>query len=860
MAHQGRPNLGQATSDMKQSKIQNALGFSILLISAAGIAYQVVLMRVLSIAQWHHFAYMIISIAMLGFGASGTVLALLRPRLRGREASCLRATALLLCFSLIGCYALSQKIPFETFELVSQPNQIGYLIALYVVLAIPFFLVSTCITLGFFLNPKHIGRLYFFNMVGSGLGAAGVVGLLYLARPSVLVYVLSFVAGLAHLLLVRGEKRAIVRGLAPLVLLLLLMTRIQPVSISEYKGLSYTLNLPDAEVVARECSPLSVVTAVKSKLIRETPGQISNYPMSELGPLPAQIGMYFDAGAVSPVNDFEDGSLDRFAYLDYVTSALAYRLVDRPGVLVIGAGGGTDILSALRHGARHVTAVEVDPNVLAMMDREFLEFSGRLYRRPDVTAVLAEGRGFLESRHETFDLIQLPLFGSFNAAAAGVHALNESYLYTAEAFGLYISRLSERGALAINCWLKTPPRDAIKLFATAVEACERAGIRDPGQHLAFIRSWNNATIVVTRSPLTRAQVGAIRGFCSDRGLDICYCPGVRRSEANIYTVLEQPVYFEAAKAILSPARDRFYNEFLFYVRPATDDRPYFFRFFKWAALPRLLQGMGSEWVPFVEWGYLTLVATVLQSVIVSAVLIVLPLIAFARRAAHPPAAPSQEPREPAFLPGQGTNVPTNPKSKIQNPKSHRWVFAYFAALGGAYMFLEIAFIQKFMLFLAYPVYAVAVVLTAFLISSGLGSLFAGWCQGPPERRVRWAVAGIAVMAALHLAGLHAAFQAWAGWPDWGKIVASVMLLAPMAFCMGIPFPTGLQFVSDRHETLVPWAWGINGCASVVGATMATFTAIHVGFRAVVILAVIAYIVAAASLGRLCARYEEGPCE
>ena len=801
--------------------IQNRLPLAILLISAVGIAYQVVLMRVFSIAQWHHFAYMIISIAMLGFGASGTVLALLRARVRGHEPGLLAAASLLLAVSVVACYALSQRVPFETFELVSQPRQLGCLLALYVILAAPFFLCSTCITLGFFLMPRRIGRLYFYNMFGSGLGAAGVVGLLYIAHPSALVYALALAAALAHLLLVVAPRRWLWGGAVVLAFAGLAAFRpFESPRISMYKGLSYALQLPDAEVVAERYSPMSVLTAVRSDQIRETPGQISNYPMSELGVLPAQIGLYFDAGAVSPVSDFADGDLGRFAYLDYVTSALAYRLVERPRALVIGAGGGTDVLGALCHGATHVTAVEVDPSVVAVMRNEFRDFSGGLYDRPDVTPVLAEGRGFVRASKDRFDLIQLPLFGSFNAAAAGVYALNESYLYTVDAFELYLRRLTEHGVLAINCWLKTPARDAIKLFATAAEACERLGVAHPSQHLAFIRSWNNATIVVSRAPMTPAQVAAVRGFCAERGLDLCYGPGIAPHEANRYTVLEQPVYFDAAQAILSADRDGFYRQYPFHVRPATDDRPYFFRYFKWAALPRLLRAMGTQWVPFVEWGYITLVATLVQAIVVSIALILLPL-ALGRS--------------------------SNPKSKIQNPKSPLWVFVYFAALGAAYMFLEMAFIQRFMLFLAYPVYAVAVVLTAFLVFSGLGSLCSTRLPGTPVLRVGGAVAGVAAAAGLLLAGLGAIFDAGAAWPDTLRIAVSLVLLAPLAFCMGIPFPTGFQLVSDRAERLVPWAWGINGCASVVGATLATFTAVHLGFRVVVLLALATYGIAALAM-------------
>ncbi|MBN2309387.1 MAG: SAM-dependent methyltransferase [Candidatus Hydrogenedentes bacterium] len=798
---------------------------AILLISGIGIAYQVGLIRVFSITQWHHFAYMIISVAMLGFGASGTALALLRARLRGREAGALRLTAFALAVSLPAAYLLAQRIPFDTFRLMAERAQFLYLLLLYLVLSTPFFLVAACLALAFMANPARVARLYCVNMLGSGLGAAAAPLLLFVLHPVSLLFYLLLPAFAAAALLAldaqrgRGVLRTAAVALALTALLLFLPRAWFPPRISEYKNLSYALQAPDAEIVAQTCSPFAVVTAVQSAQIRETPGQVCNYPWAELGPFPAQIGLFYDAGAVSPVHAF-NGDLARFAFLDYVTSAVAYRLVEPSRVAVLGAGGGSDVLSALYHGADSVTAIEVDPRVVELVRTRLATFAGGLYSRPDVHIAVAEARGCLEASPARHELIQLPLYGAFNAVAAGVFALNESYLYTVEAFGLFLDRLTDNGVLAVNCWLKTPPRDAIKLFATAIDACRLAGIREPAAHLVMVRSWNTATICVARAPLTPAQIGAVRAFCAERGIDLCYCPGIAGAEVNRFTILEEPVYFEAARALLSPDAGRFLDAYPFYIRPATDDRPYFFRSFKWAALPRLIRGMGTEWTPFVEGGYVTLLATIVQSILAGAALILLPLIPLARRAG-----------------GKGRK---------------RWIALYFACLGVAYMFLEIAFIQKFMLFLAYPIYAVAVVLTAFLVFSGLGGLAAGRLRTAPAHRVAAAVLGVAVVAAFYLAILPFLFAAAAAWHDAAKVAASVVLLAPLAFCMGVPFPTALQAVSERYQALVPWAWGINGCASVAGATLATFLAVHAGFRAVVVAALLFYLVAAWALHRAAA--------
>ncbi len=793
---------------------------AVFLISAVGIAYQVTLMRVFSIGQWHHFAYMIISIAMLGFGASGTILTLIRARLAGRERQAFYLSLVLLALSLPLCYVWSQRIPFETFHLVTQGDQFGYLLGLYAVLAVPFFLVSTCITLALFLVPRRVGRVYFTDLLGSGLGAATVVGLLFLFPPEQLPYLLSvplfLLAGWIGLGMGRRWKFlfALCLGAA---LFWVGVRGLAPIRVSEYKALSYTLQFPDAEVVADAQSPLSQVKVVRSRQIRETPGQLGNYPFAQLGALPEQVGLFFDAGSISVVNRYDDDP-DTFAFMEYVTPALAYQVVTDPRVLVIGAGGGSDVWMALRHGAQEVTAVEVDPSVFRLIETELKEFSGDLYGRDDIKPVTAEGRGFLQSQGEQYDVIQIALLDAFTAAASGVYALSESYIYTREAVELYLEHLEPDGVLAITRWLKTPARDAIKMFATLVEAAEAAGIDDPGAHIAFIRSWNAGTLLLSRSPWTEEQVSAMRSFSESRGFDMAWLPGLAPDEVNRFTLLEEPIYYESARAILSADRDGFYENYLFDVRPATDDRPYFFQFFKWDTLRVLMRDMGFEWVPFIEWGYIALLGTIVQGAVASAIFILLPLITLARR--------------------------------TETRGARRWVVLYFMALGLAFMFLEIAFIQKFMLFLTYPIYAVAVVLTAFLVFSGCGSFFADRWRGDRFPLVAAAVGGIVGLTILFTLVLPPLFSAWAGWPDWARVGVSFVLIAPLAFCMGVPFPSGLQLVSDRYSAMVPWAWGINGFASVMGASLATFTAIHFGFRVLVWTAAAVYILCLPPLLRL----------
>ncbi len=312
---------------------------------------------------------------------------------------------------------------------------------------------------------------------------------------------------------------------------------------------------------------------------------------------------------------------------------------------------------------------------------------------------------------------------------------------------------------------------------------------------------------------------SIRGFAERRGFDLCWYPGITREETNRFIMLDRPYYYEAARAILGGNSEGFYRDYPFDVSPPTDDRPYFFQFFRWNTLGRLAGEIDLRWIPLMEWGYLILVLTIAQSAIASAVFILLPLNVLKRGGS----------------PGK------------------KWVVLYFSCLGLGFMFLEMGFIQKFMLFLSYPVYAIAVVLTGLLVFSGLGSLAADRYRGSATGAVKTAVAGLTAVVVLYLFILPVVFRACAGWPDPWKIALGLVLLFPPAFLMGIPFPSGMGLLGKRSGDLIPWAWGINGFAGVMGASLATFTAVHMGFRLLMLLAAAVYIAAALCLAALARR-------
>jgi hypothetical protein len=806
---------------------------SVALLAGSIIAYEITLVRLFSIAQWHHFAHMIISLALLGFGASGTAISLTQRWLMGNQwksdevarrfHNTYTTCGLLYSIGVVGCFVLHQYVPFNPLMLVWQPSQVLSIFVLYLILSLPFFFGAACIGLALLRFAGNVNRLYFFDLFGSGIGALGIIVTMYLIPPAQNLTLISAVGFCAVLIAnweswkTRQWRRIVpITGLAAAFIGYLLFNPIS-IKISPYKGLSSTLNFPDAQILNERHSPFGLLHVVRSGLIRAVPGLSLNAQQ----PVQPQLGIFTDADGMTAITDFR-GDLSKLGYLGDTTSAVAYHLIELPHVLVLGAGGGGDVLNALYHGAVSVDAVELNPQVLELVAKEHKDFAGHIYG-PDspypVQVHVAEARGFVRATTKRYDLIQIALLDSVSASAAGTHALSESYLYTVEAFTDLYQHLTPGGIISITRWLKTPPRDMIRLFGTAVVALEQSDGAVPAQQLAMIRGWRTGTLLIKKGTFNAADRAAIQNFCRERSFDLAYYPQMPEVEANRYNQLAEPIFFRAAQAILSNDRKQFYEGYPFNIRPTTDNRPYFFQFLRFDSLVQMVRTVGRSAIPFIEWGYLLLIATLIQAVLAGVVLILIPLF---------------------FLKREDTSSITH------NSRFTNWqVFVYFLSLGVGFMFIEMSFIQKFLLLLANPTYAVAVVLCAFLLFAGLGSLFSlklraiGKLRQPP---IAVAIGMLSVIALVYLQLLPPIFHRFLASSDVLKIAVSIGLIAPLAFFMGMPFPLGIDWLQRHHPHLIAWAWGINGYASVVSAILATCLAIAFGFNIVILLAVGIYLI------------------
>jgi hypothetical protein len=575
--------------------------------------------------------------------------------------------------------------------------------------------------------------------------------------------------------------------------------------LSPYKTLSLLSQVADFKHVLTTWDATARVDIVESSAIHVMPG-LSLW--SPVGP-PSQAGLLLDGDNLMPILGLSPDSEEAALLADYSPEGVSFRLRPHSQSLVIEAGTGTAVLFALAAGAEHVTAVEDNRLIIEAIQNNYQEFSAGLYTDSRVTVVNQSGRIFgRQPGTERYDLVFIALTDPHRPVTSGAYSLTENYVYTVEAIRDYLGILNDQGWLVTTRWLQTPPSESARTFGMIATALAESG-RDPPTHLVAIRSLRTMTVLASAKPITEAEIEIVRTFLSQRGFDAVYFPGIRPDEVNRYNILPEPVYSRLFADILTDAKDT-YADYRFEIRPPTDDHPFFFHFFKWRQTPEILASLGLSWQPFGGSGFFVLVALFLLVGLASVLFIAGPLLLKRNR------------------------------SSYRQATMHTWrlrVFVYFAALGLAFLFVEVPLAQRFILVLEQPVTALAAVLFALLLFSGFGSLTVErWRLSP-------ALAVLVLLISLYPLILQPVSTLALRMPDWGRIGLTVLVLAPLGYLMGIPFAAGLRRVEDREPTLVPWAWAINGSFSVISAVMAVMVALSWGFSAVLWLGAAAYAVA-----------------
>jgi spermidine synthase len=789
---------------------------SLFLLSASALGYEILLMRLFSIIQWHHFAYLVIALALLGYGVSGTLLWLLQKKLLPQYSWTYLGAIMLFALSAPGSYLLVQSLAFNIEELLWDPVQIFKLLLIFLLLALPFVFAASAICITFMaFSQNRTGTIYALDLLGAGLGSFGIIGLMYLLLPERILIILGLGGILAGWLATQElalPKRRLLAGMMGLIALALLSVTPQiELNYSPYKGLSQALQVKGAKVLETRSSPLGYLSVITSPEVplRHAPG----LSLIADGLPPEQLGLFTDADNMSAIAAYS-GRSQAWDYLDQTTAALPYHLHKPNRLLIIGSGAGSDLRLAHYHGIDFIDALELNPQVIHLVKERFADFAGPLYQRPGTRLHITEARDFLNQTEKRYDLIQLALIDAHGASASGLYALNESYLYTQEAIAQYLSHLAPNGYLAITRWIKLPPRDMLKLFATAWGVLNEMGVPDAQKRLLLIRSWQTGTLLIKNGPFNDKELDEVSRFCKRLFFDLAYTPEITPDMSNRYNQLAKPYFHEATQAIISDKIETFFTNYKFHLQPATDDRPYFHNFFKWSSFLEALKLRDQGGLPLIEWGYVILLVTLAFTLLIGGLLIIAPL----------------------FL--------LKPPLSNRPFQIHPWrVIVYFFAIGLAFLFIEIAFIQRFLRFLHHPIYAITVTLSAFLVFAGLGSQSSRLLSnrmGQPGLLVL-VFGSIAFLSLLYLLSLDKLFLLFAHLSLTGKVLISLLLVAPLAFFMGLPFPLALSEIKAHSASLIPWAWGINGYASVISASLATLIAIHFGFTTVILSAVAIYL-------------------
>ena len=793
----------------------------IFVLCLATLLLELALTRVLSVALWYHFGFLVVATALLGFGAAGVLLAVW-PWLRD-HADLDRATAVLsgsFGVATLAAFWLLQRIPFDPFGLLADSRQLLFMPVYYVLVALPFFFAGLAIALLLSRVTADVNRLYAADLAGAGLGCAAVAvvmpavggsGSVVVAAALGLVAAAAFASPRDRRL--AGAALALAAGVG---LVAPSADRLLPIRVTENKGGG------GGRPLHRQWNTFSRIDVV-------------DLPANPERGLVAQRGFLIDGGTASAtVADLRPdvgAAIAREKDPDIADIGIALVGQERPHVLVIGSGAGSEVVSALRWGAGKVTAVEINDIMTEVMTRRLPEWWGGLWSRPEVTLVTDEGRSFVRRSRDTYDAIVARHTISNAAVASGALSLAENYVLTREAFEDYLDRLGPRGTI----YFTRPEGQIPRLFATAREAFARRGLGTVAGHLYAFRVPNEpwrpqatqgrgafvSGFLLRKAPYSADEIRRIEeilgmGRPPLRGRTVAerlYVPGDPAFATTVYGRIVDAEDLEAVYAA-EPAQ----------IAPATDDRPFFNHRTRWSSLtPAIVadlfrQGriarLALEDRPIAE---VTLLVLLLQVTLVSAVLILLPLARFSRA---------------------GLRVPG------------RWRYlTYFAGLGLGFILVEIALLHRFTLFLGQPVYTFAVVLGALLVCSGLGAFLAGRFAAAPRRSLAGIIAAVVVVTAGTAMLLPVVFDATLGLALGWRVVIAALLVAPTGVVLGMPFPTGLRALSAEAPALVPWAWGVNGFFTVIGSVLALVLGMGLGVRAVLAVAGLCYLGAYAAMGR-----------
>jgi len=770
---------------------------SVALTTLATLLLELSLTRIFSVVFYYHFAFLAISIALFGLGAGG-VFSYVVAGWRGN------------LFSKLGWLSASNSILVILAVLIvlaqgKDPSS-GYLALIYFASALPFFVSGTVISLAVSATIDRVNRIYFFDLVGAAGGCLLLVPLLnaFGGPNTTIVAAVMFAAAAAIWHAIGGSVTA------------------RALSVALALGLFLLLFFNGQKGV------IGVVYAKGQKLEHEAFVQWNSFSRIAIAPdkssgIPA---VFIDADAETAIANFDFNHLSAHDLHDllYQGPGLPYVLRPAAKTLIIGPGGGWDVARALASGSHDITGVEINPIIATtIMRRRFPDLSRGLYLRPDVHIFVEDGRAFVRRSSQKYQVLQATLVDTWASTAAGAFALSENNLYTTEAVRDYLTHLTDDGILVFTRWGFEPPRESLRLVSLAVNALHDLGETDPARHVMVVRAGSRAelaawgaqdTVFISRRPFPAEDISRARAALAEAHMQAVYLP-------------DEMIPNQFTELLHSADPAAYQSRYPFDISPVTDNRPFFFYSVQPRDVWNFVMHASTRTADYKINRAVPLLFELLGvSLLATLIILVLPLVVLGARL----------PREKPVL----------------------GFLLYFLAIGAGYILIEVALIQKFVLFLGHPTYALTVVIFSLLVSSGLGSYASKVVVASSAGRWRVVLAGVAVLIALLAVDVAVLLPKAITLPLTWKVLVTIVLIFPAGFLMGMPFPTGLTRLEEWQSVSVRWAWSLNAAASVLGSVAALVFAIYFGLVQTLLLGGVLYLIALAIVARDPARLRPSP--
>jgi SAM-dependent methyltransferase len=796
----------QELQDVRKPAASQAVLLAVALVSFASLLLELAMTRLFSVVLFYHFAFFAISIALLGLG-SGGVFAHVRRDWLGKYN--LRTLGTRLCALNSVFIVIAAEVVLHTpVSLEVTGRNFGKLTIIYLVTAVPFFFTGLLFSVLFARTSEQISILYGADLAGGASACLAVVPLLNgIGAPNALLFSSLCMALAAAIWAEKSRSRVLSLMLAVVFAVLIganASGRLMDVvyakgMLRDPKWVEFAKwnAISRIEVNSQSGARYIVIDADATSAIMNTDPRNWDDDHSS-HPTPAHTGIPQASG------------FNWKKSLMAAAPSVANVLRPQGEFAIIGPGGGVDVLRAVANGSLNVTGIEINPTIANdVMRGKYADYSYHLYELPQVHLHVQDGRSYVRNAAQQFDVVQMTLVDTWASTAAGAFALSENNLYTVEAFREYFDHLKPDGFIAITRWEFKQPREALRVVSQAIEALHQTGVADPRHNFVIVadgglnEDGRPVLVLAKKSAFTAAEYDAVAQHVRENSNLVWLNPPAQY--AGLQPLPPAANAFQALIHMNDP--QQFARNYAYNVAPVTDGAPFFFFTLKTSyVLKNILAGSGHGMDWRINLGVVVLGMVLIISLVAVVLFLVLPLLLH------------------RHSPQDRTSVTA---------------LLYFVAVGLGYILVEISLIQRFVLFLGHPTYALTVVVFLLLLSSGAGSVAARhWVSG--SRRVRMVLAGTVALIAINLLVLPRLLSAAVGLPFAAKLMVSALVLVPLGFLMGMPFPTGLRLLKGSVE----WAWALNAAASVLGSVAAMVIAIHFGLTVTLACAAIAYLLAA----------------